>query len=52
MTPEPSFDAFEAAYERGENQLVYTRLAADLDTPVSLMMRLTGAQAHSFLLEA
>ncbi len=52
MTPEPSFDAFEAAYERGENQLVYTRLAADLDTPVSLMMRLTGAQAHSFLLES
>lgn len=52
MTPEPSFDVFEAAYERGENQLVYTRLAADLDTPVSLMMRLTGAQAHSFLLES
>ena len=52
MTPEPSFDTFEAAYERGENQLVYTRLAADLDTPVSLMMRLTGAQAHSFLLES
>ncbi|MDE0346687.1 MAG: anthranilate synthase component I [Boseongicola sp.] len=52
MTPEPSFGAFEAAYGRGENQLVYTRLAADLDTPVSLMMRLTGAQAHSFLLES
>ena len=52
MTPEPSFDAFETAYGRGENQLVCTRLAADLDTPVSLMMRLTGAQAHSFLLES
>ncbi len=52
MTLEPSFEAFAAAYERGANQLVYTRLAADLDTPVSLMMRLTGAQAHSFLLES
>ncbi len=52
MMLEPSFGAFEATHERDENQLVYTRLAADLDTPVSLMMRLTGAQAHSFLLES
>lgn len=52
MGLEPSFDAFAAAYGRGESQLVYTRLAADLDTPVSLMMRLTDAQAHSFLLES
>ncbi len=39
----PSFDDFARAYEAGENQLVYTRLAADLDTPVSLMLKLTGA---------
>ena len=37
---EPAFDAFEAAYARGENQLVWARLAADLDTPVSLMLKL------------
>lgn len=29
----PSFDAFEAGWNAGANQIVYTRLAADLDTP-------------------
>ena len=35
---EPSFEVFEAAWARGENQVVHARLAADLDTPVSLML--------------
>ncbi len=48
----PSFDAFAAAHARGENQLVYTRLAADLDTPVSLMLKLTGAARDAFMLES
>ncbi|WP_137700369.1 anthranilate synthase component I [Marimonas lutisalis] len=48
----PSFDDFAAAYDRGENQLVYTRLAADLDTPVSLMLKLTGAARDAFMLES
>ena len=48
----PSFEAFEAAWARGENQLVYARLAADLDTPVSLMLRLADAQPNSFMLES
>ena len=48
----PSFDDFEASYAAGKNQVVYARLAADLDTPVSLMMRLTGAQKDSFVLES
>jgi len=48
----PEFDAFEAAYARGENQVVYTRLAADLDTPVSLMLKLAGARKDSFMLES
>ena len=52
MALEPEYDAFQAGYERGENQLVYTRLAADLDTPVSLMLRLTGARSDTFLLES
>jgi anthranilate synthase component 1 len=46
MALTPSFDEFEAAYKAGQNQVVYTRLAADLDTPVSLMLKLTGAQNH------
>jgi anthranilate synthase component 1 len=48
----PDFETFRAAYERGENQLVYTRLAADLDTPVSLMLKLSGAGRDSFVLES
>lgn len=51
LTP-PSFDAFEAGWTAGKNQVVYTRLAADLDTPVSLMMKLTEARKDSFMLES
>lgn len=49
---EPGFDAFEAAWNKGHNQLVRARLAADLDTPVSLMLKLAEARADSFLLES
>lgn len=52
MTLLPAFADFEAAHERGENQVVYTRLIADLDTPVSLMLKLTQAHKNSFLLES
>ncbi|APX11679.1 anthranilate synthase component I [Tateyamaria omphalii] len=48
----PDYDSFAAAYAAGENQVVYTRLAADLDTPVSLMLKLTGAQKDAFVLES
>ncbi len=48
----PSFDDFAAGYEAGANQIVYTRLAADLDTPVSLMLKLTGAAPNAFVLES
>ena len=48
----PSYEAFASAYASGRNQIVYTRLAADLDTPVSLMLKLTGAQKDAFMLES
>jgi anthranilate synthase component 1 len=48
----PSFEDFAAGYEAGKNQVVYTRLAADLDTPVSLMLKLAGARKDSFVLES
>jgi len=48
----PSYDAFETAWEAGQNQVVYTRLAADLDTPVSLMLKLAEAKKDSFMLES
>ena len=52
MALTPAFDDFAKAYEAGQNQVVYTRLAADLDTPVSLMLKLTGAQKDAFVLES
>ena len=52
MDLEPGFDAFAAGWVRGENQLVTTRLAADLDTPVSLMLKLAEAAPMSFMLES
>jgi len=48
----PEYQHFENGWSRGENQLVYTRLAADLDTPVSLYMKLAGASRDSFILES
>ncbi|WP_370268904.1 anthranilate synthase component I [Nioella sp.] len=48
----PSFEAFEQGWNDGRNQLVYARLAADLDTPVSVMMKLADAGRDSFILES
>ncbi|MEM1237360.1 MAG: anthranilate synthase component I [Pseudomonadota bacterium] len=48
----PEYSAFADGYEAGLNQIVYARLPADLDTPVSLMMKLTGAETDSFVLES
>jgi len=46
------FEAFRAGWERGENQLVHARLAADLDTPVSVLLKLTDAGRDAFILES
>ncbi len=48
----PSFGEFETGFNAGRNQLVYARLAADLDTPVSVMLKLTAARKDSFILES
>ncbi len=48
----PAYDDFAASFEAGRNQIVYRRLAADLDTPVSVMLKLTDARADSFMLES
>jgi len=52
MVLTPEFDAFAEGYAAGRNQVVHTRLAADLDTPVSLMLKLTGASRDAFMLES
>ncbi|HEY9020734.1 MAG: anthranilate synthase component I [Paracoccaceae bacterium] len=48
----PDFQTFARAYDAGQNQVVYARLAADLDTPVSLMLKLSGAAKDAFMLES
>ena len=52
MQLSPSFAEFEAAWNAGRNQIVWARLAADLDTPVSLMLKLGDARADTFMLES
>ena len=47
-----SFDTFREGFDAGRNQVVYARLAADLDTPVSLMLKLAEARTDSFILES
>ena len=48
----PSSDAFAACYDTGKAQVVYTRLVADLETPVSAMLKLSGTSKNAFLLES
>ena len=48
----PSFEIFERGWKAGRNQVVHARLAADLDTPVSVMLKLTEARKDSFVLES
>ncbi len=52
MTLTPDFDTFERGWNAGQNQLIYARLAADLDTPVSLMLKLGEARTDTFMLES
>jgi anthranilate synthase component 1 len=48
----PALAAFSARYDRGEPQLAWTTLVADLETPVSAFLKLSGGRPHSFLLES
>jgi anthranilate synthase component 1 len=48
----PDYNSFRAAYEKGEAQIVSSRLVADLETPVSAVLKITRNAAYSFLLES
>jgi anthranilate synthase component 1 len=52
MNVEPAFERFAAAYDAGKPQVVYTRLIADLETPVSALLKLADGRPNSFLLES
>jgi anthranilate synthase component 1 len=52
MTVTPEFETFQSLYEKGEAQVLATSLVADLETPVSVMLKLADGQANAFLLES
>jgi anthranilate synthase component 1 len=49
---EPEFSLFSKGLSSGTPQIVWVRLPADMDTPVSAMMRLRSESAPCFLLES
>ena len=52
MRVTPKFEDFARTYEAGKPQIVCTSLVADLETPVSAMLKLADRRANSFLLES
>jgi anthranilate synthase component 1 len=52
MTTFPGFESFAETYDAGKPQVVWTTLVADLETPVSAMLKLADGRDNSFLLES
>jgi anthranilate synthase component 1 len=52
MLIEPSAAAFAARYAAGEPQVVWTTLVADLETPVSAFLKLSGTRPASSAISA
>ena len=52
MSVAPDYTAFAVDYDAGKPQVVWTTFVADLETPVSTMLKLAEGRAHSFLLES
>ena len=48
MQTEPQADAFAKRYGRGEAQVVWTTLVADLETPVSAFLKIAGGRPMMF----
>jgi anthranilate synthase component 1 len=49
---EPGFEGFAPGYSDGRGQLVYTRLVADMETPVLAFLKLAEGRDNAFLLES
>lgn len=52
MKVEPDYSAFEATYESGQVQVVWTRLIDDLETPVSAYLKIARGRPYAFLFES
>ena len=48
----PDIDGFAGSYQNDKPQVVWTKLVADLETPVSAMLKLADGLPNSFLLES
>jgi len=48
----PGEDKFTTRYDKGRAQVVWTRLVADLETPVSAYLKVAAGKPMSFLLES
>ncbi|HYM29797.1 MAG TPA: anthranilate synthase component I [Candidatus Cybelea sp.] len=52
MSTQPDFATFAKRYDAGQAQVLWTTLVADLETPVSAMLKLADGRPNSFLLES
>jgi len=52
MDVKPAFAEFKRRYAAGQPQVISTSLIADLETPVSAMLKLADGRPNSFLLES
>ena len=52
MDISPGFSAFASEYDKGRPQAVHVRLVADLETPVSVFLKLAEGKDNAFLLES
>ena len=52
MAVEPTFEAFEQAWNSGRPQVVWTRLIDDLETPVSAYLKIARGRPYAFLFES
>ena len=52
MSYSPTAEIFAKSYQKDIAQVVWTTLVADLETPVSAMLKLADGRANTFLLES
>jgi anthranilate synthase component 1 len=52
VTTQPDYPTFAKTYNTGAAQVIWTSVIADLETPVSAMLKLAEGRANSFLLES
>lgn len=52
MQAAPDFESFKKTYEAGQGQVVWTKLVADLETPVSAFLKLAEGRPYAGLFES